>query len=195
MRSNVQKFWLTSFALWATLAASCPLAQSANPEDYEGSGSSLAYGGALLGIGVGNNATGTNLAFGINAGHKILPDIGVGGYLSYVGLGTTTVISPLTPTLNTSYSSSLVTIAAAGDYFLDDALPGLYAGLRGGLGLISTSEPSVSGGTHLTLGPAIGYNYALGSGLTLGGEFNFLSYTTSPLLHIFNLLATVRYWF
>ena len=45
------------------------------------------------------------------------------------------------------------------------------------------------------VGPAVGYDYGMGGGLTIGGEANMLFYTSSGGFNAVNLLANLKYWF
>lgn len=153
--------------------------------------SSMIYAGALLGVGFFNNNGGTQIGFGFDGGYKLTSDWGAGLYLTYQ------------PTqAPTGSSAGVYTAALEGNYFLDKVAPGLRVGAKAGLGIASFSTDAIGAipststtNTDIVFGPHVAYDYALGQGLSVGGETNFLFFTSSPARNVFNLLGSVKYWF
>jgi hypothetical protein len=183
------RFFFTLTMISATLVASSFYSSPtyAAVSSNTGTGGTLGYAGALLGVGFLNNNGGTQINLGLDGGYKLAPTYGVGAYLAY---------SP-SATLATGDSAGLYTIAAEANYFLNDILPGAHVGAKAGFGI---SRYALAAGTstssvNLVFGPAVAYDYALGGGLSVGGEANFLYYTSSPSTNSFNLLGSLKYWF
>lgn len=179
---------LTAAAMSTTLMGSAFYSAPSYAQASSGNSpsSSMLFGGALLGVGFLNNNGGTQLAVGLNGGYKIAPTYSVGGYFTY---------QP--SQASAGDSAHLLTVAAEGNYYFDEIVPGLRAGAKAGLGF-GTYSPAVGEGattTNLAIGPQIGYDYPLGGGLSIGGEGNFLYYTSSPSLNVFNILGNLKYWF
>src|SRR5207245_47279 len=116
-----------------------------------------------------------------------MPDLAGGLYISYGNIGT---------------NASLTSVLAEANWFVmhDRAL---YVGAKLGLGFASTSSISVAGfniagtsQTALGFGPAVGYLYPITPVISVGGEANYLIYTTSgSSTNVFNILAQGVYYF
>ena len=149
------------------------------------------YLGGLIGVSFVSNGGGTNLVYGANAGTKITPFFSLGGYFTYESAYGNNING-----FNFS-SGNVVVIAAEGNYYLfgDNST---YIGAKLGYGNanISSTGPNNLSSGGLAFGPAVGYNYAIGTGFTVGGEANFIVITTSgSSTNLFDLLGKVTFWF
>jgi hypothetical protein len=168
------------------------------------------YAGALLGFGFWS--AGTKFTFGADGGYKLNSEWGLGLYLNYVSLGSSTV-----GTITASASTFIV--APELNYFLPGELRGLHLGGKLGLAFSSASLTAPGGvlpagtasgsSTGLVFGVGAAYDYPIAQSISVGGEANFLiltssagsttttggtTTTSSGSASVFNILATAKYW-
>jgi hypothetical protein len=74
-------------------------------------------------------------------------------------------------------------------------LEGAYAGAKFGLAITSVDLPNASDRYNVVFGPAIGYDYMIGNGISAGGQFNILWTTGDPVFADTNLLFVLKYNF
>jgi hypothetical protein len=153
-----------------------------------------AYVGGLVGLAFPTG--GSDLTFGGDFGYKLNQFMGVGLYVSYLGQSVSAA--------NQTFTASQTVVAAEGSYHFADAMDGLRIGAKLGMDFLSQPVITVSGSTatstndtttELAFGPHIGYDYSMGGGLSLGGEFNLIFVTKSGADALPNLLGTIKYWF
>ena len=98
----------------------------------------------------------------------------------------------------------LMTYGLDVDYYATDLLPGLYAGLKIGMETIKYDLLGSYGA--LAWGPELGYDYVVGSGVSVGAEGSFLFVAKKDKTYLgvaadqkshntWALAATVKYWF
>jgi hypothetical protein len=140
--------------------------------------------GVLGGFAIANQTpySGTHLDIGATGHILLAPNVNVGFYAQYYW---------------NNYSSDATshnyTIAAEWNYLFADGLQGLYAGGKAGFQFTGNSAPGVQSGTDLVLGPTLGYDYPIASGITLGGQTNILFVTQAPLVTNWNILAVLKW--
>ncbi|MGZ3686882.1 MAG: hypothetical protein ACXVCH_16440 [Bdellovibrionota bacterium] len=147
--------------------------------------------GPVGGIGFYNSSQGNNFLIGATGHWKPSPKFDVGGYFSYSGLNG----NPPSGVNSVNFSSNLYLILPEVNYHFTEA-PGLYAGMKAGLGIYHTNNNGVSTTDgELALGPAVGYDYVIAGtgGLSVGGQLNFINVTTGTAINAVNLIAVVKY--
>jgi hypothetical protein len=198
----------------APAAAPRAAARSSSPSYARSSSggdlSQSTYLGALLGMGFYSG--GSKILFGVDGGLKLSPDWGLGLYFTYNSLGSATVGAA-------SSSASMMVIAGELNYFLQD-MKGLHLGAKLGLAMASTTTSgtgtALDGSTSSSgaaYGIGAGYDVPLSHEISLGGEANFLILSssggsstssaggsttttdTSSSTSVFNLIASLKYWF
>lgn len=147
--------------------------------------------GVLAGVAFANQDIGGHFTWGATAHYKIMPNVNIGAFFSYYSNSVTLTNGALS---GSSYDQHYTQLAAEANY-LFDMLPGAYLGLKMGIGLQSTSLTDSTTSTHYLIGPDIGYDVPIGSGLSLGGQINVLYETSSPNVTATNLLAVLKYNF
>jgi hypothetical protein len=164
--------------------------------------------GLLLGMGFYEG--GSKLNFGLTGGLKLSPDWGLGLYFTYASTGESNTTA--------SATGKLIIVAPELNYFFAD-LPGFHVGAKIGLAMASATtsaipalgipEQSVSS-SGLAFGAAAAYDAPIADDWTIGGEGNFLIYsssgssssssgstttTTSSSTTAIHLLIAAKYWF
>jgi hypothetical protein len=192
---NFKSRILVGFGVMTTLVGGA-LYSAPSYAQATSSGSSLIDVGALVGVGFLNKDLGNQIDLGVDAGYKILPNIQVGGYFTYNALNNIP-----------GSSASLFTVAAEASYILEDVgvLSGLRIGPKLGVGFVNFSSgtsATVPGATttgtsstSFVYGPHVAYDWPMMSSTTIGGEANYLLYTSNTGFNAFNLLASLKFWF
>lgn len=144
--------------------------------------------GFLVGPAFANHDIGTNITWGLTAHYNLLPQINVGLYYNRYTHDTTVPGG-------TKFTTSLNNIAAEANYLFTDTLEGAYAGAKLGLGITSRDLDNATDEYHVVFGPAIGYDYMLGNGISAGGQLNVLWTTGNPFFSDTNLLFVLKYNF
>jgi hypothetical protein len=172
-------------------AGYCLLALSALPfSNAQAAVSSQGAGdaGILVGAAFANHDIGTHVTWGLTTHYNLLPEINVGLYYNRYSNDTTV---PGGTKFTTSYNN----IAAEANYLFKDMLEGAYAGAKFGLAITSVDLPNASDRYNVVFGPAIGYDYMIGNGISAGGQFNILWTTGDPVFADTNLLFVLKYNF
>jgi hypothetical protein len=146
--------------------------------------------GALVGAAFANHNIGTNVTWGLTAHYNLLPQINVGLYYNRYTHDTTVLEAG-----GTKFTTSYNNIAAEANYLFTDMLEGAYAGAKLGLAITSQDRPNVTDKYNVVFGPAVGYDYMLGNGLSAGGQLNILWTTGDPFFSDTNLLFVLKYNF
>jgi len=170
----------------------CLLAVSALPISSTYAATSQGTGdiGGLVGVAFANHDIGSHVTWGLTTHYNLLPQLNIGLYYNRYS-NDTTVLGLGGTKFTTSYNN----IAAEANYLFTDNLEGLYAGGKVGLAITSVDLPNASDRYNVVLGPAIGYDYMLGNGISAGGQFNILWTTGDPFFADTNLLFVLKYNF
>ncbi len=154
----------------------------------------VGYVGADLGF-AKPSVTGVDSRFvyGAQAGAYVWEDmLSVGGYFN------------MGAKKKSGAKQDLMTFGLDVDYHFNDLMPGLYAGLK--IGMESLKYNVTGTYSALAWGPEVGYDYAVGSGFSVGaeGSFVFVAKKDKKVLGVaanqkahqtWTLAATVKYWF
>ena len=138
--------------------------------------------GALYGIGAYNNNGQTNVTFGVSF-RKLL--------LQSIGIGATITSTPLSNLIydNTSTVKDIHLLHLNVDvvYHLKGILPGVWGGVRSGLGIYNANANSGTivvdySSTGFDWGPAVGYDHLLAPQYGVGIDLSYISSTLKTLV-------------
>ncbi len=179
----IQKFWtksvILSIAVLGLSAGLCTFATSTQA-DMSVSNSDL---GILGGLAISSQTpySGVHLDLGLTGHVQVQPNLNVGFYYQYYW---------------NNYGNSATTynhtLAVESNYLFSGDFQGLYAGAKVGLQLTGNSLPNTSTGTDIVLGPAVGYDVPIMTGVSVGGQANLLFVTQSPIVTNLNLVALLK---
>jgi hypothetical protein len=147
--------------------------------------------GLLGGVSFANNGIGGQFAWGATAHTRLMPNVDIGAYFSYYTNSVTLTGGNIA---GASYNEHFAQLAGEINYHFD-MVPGLYAGGKLGAGFQSNSLVNSTTSTHFLFGPAVGYDYLVGGGVSVGGQFNLLYETSSPNVTATTFVALVKYNF
>ena len=159
--------------------------------------------GALIGVASMDSGIGTKLGLGAQVRHKIIQPFSIGAnfnYANYSGAFAGMVVDSNGVATNVSgtVNNKIMHIDADLIYNADTLLPGLWAGARLGIGIItsSTSVPGLNfpSTNAFEFGPTAGYDYNFMESLSVGIDLSYLfaSYSGSSL-RTFQGLAALRF--
>jgi hypothetical protein len=185
---KLRKSWMSG-VLGGSLAA---FALSLTPAHAATASSAQGMGdvGGMVGVAFANHDIGTNVTWGLTAHYNLLPQINVGLYYNRYTHDTTVLAAG-----GAKYTTSYNNIAAEANYLFSDELQGLYAGGKLGLAITSKDLANVTDKYNVVFGPAAGYDYMLGNGISAGGQANILWTTGDPFFSDVNLLFVLKYNF
>jgi hypothetical protein len=153
------------------------------------------YVGLEAGAAILNAGAGSRFDWGLNAGTRILPNVLVGAYYTYIPFGS--VSSPS----GVSVSGSEKFYGAEGRWDFTPLLTGFTAGVRMGLSGVST-EAVVPGRSEddessngFAWGPIFTYERPISTSFTFGGQMSLMLPSETAANNVFALVATLRYWF
>lgn len=150
------------------------------------------WAGLNFGPSIWNGEFGTNFSWGGDFGYKISPFVGVGLQGLYTSINsTTTAVGVL--------SSNEGVYAAELNYYISGAEPGLWVGVRAGVGVLSQNLAGIGNSwTSFAVAPAVGYRFGLSTRLTLGVDAQYwavLGVSGSPAYGFLSTLASIQFWF
>jgi hypothetical protein len=146
--------------------------------------------GGLVGVAFADHDFGTNVTWGLTAHYNLLPELNVGLYYNRYTHDTTVLEAG-----GTKYTTSFNNIALEANYMASGILEGAYAGAKLGLAITSKDLANATDKYNVVFGPAVGYDYMLGNGISAGGQLNILWTTGTPFFADTNLLFVLKYNF
>jgi len=130
---------------------------------------------------------------GVEFSYNVMPMFTIGAEFQYP-----IISSPVLPAGVTSSIKSMVFLADA--WYNIEQVQGLHAGVK--LGYMTTkADVTVAAVTTSTtvsgfaIAPAVGYDYALNSDWSVGGQIDYLIQTKTDTAKAFQVFATGKYWF
>lgn len=146
--------------------------------------------GAQVGYGMAkiNSSDFSGLAYGVNFGYKLLPEITLGFNIN------TFAESNKVSTIDVTSRSWNYVIT--GDYNLL-MVPGLHVGGRLGMNALSASVSGASAASDsdFTIGFGAGYDYPVATNITLGAEGNYNIVLNDPSYSVIQFYVPVKFHF
>ena len=160
---------------------------AAGPGDY--------YLGPEVGFAILNAGAGVHPNFGISFGGRLTPPVLLGVFYSYIPYGS------VSSTNGTSVSGSEKFYGGQLAWDFTPMITGMTLGARAGFSSVSTQSYTTANGafddssTGLAWGPLISYERPISPDFTLGGEALVMLPSESAAPNVFELLATLKWWF